>query len=58
MFLSSQGVFNIHQYFSYYIETTLVLEALVFSIALADKINNLQKEKNEANDKLLTQQKK
>ncbi|PLY06970.1 MAG: histidine kinase [Arcobacter sp.] len=57
MYLSSAGIFNIHQYIPYLIETSFTLEALVFSIALANKINNLQKEKDEANEKLLIQQK-
>lgn len=53
MILSSIGVFNIYKYFPYYVETSLLLEAVVFSIALADRINRLQKEKNEMDKKLL-----
>lgn len=56
MNLSSAGIFNIYQYFPYIIETAFVLEAIVFSIALADRIKQLQKEKNEANHKLLEQE--
>jgi len=57
MLLSSSGIFNIYKYFSYVVETTLVLEGIIFSIALADRINKLQMEKNEANQKLIEQQK-
>lgn len=56
MYLSSIGVFNLYNYFPYFIEIALVLEAIVFSIALADKIKQLQKDKIEANQKLLNQQ--
>ena len=57
MFLSSAGVFNIYEYIPYFVEISFVLEAIAFSIALANRINSLQKEKNEANQKLLIQQK-
>ena len=56
MLLSSGGIFNIYKYFPYVVETSLVLEGIIFSIALADRINGLQNEKNIANDKLITQQ--
>ncbi|MDY0320786.1 MAG: 7TM diverse intracellular signaling domain-containing protein [Arcobacteraceae bacterium] len=56
MYLSSAGVFNVYLYFPYIVETGLVSEALIFSIALANKINTLQKEKVEADKKLITQQ--
>ncbi|WP_072682702.1 7TM diverse intracellular signaling domain-containing protein [Arcobacter sp. LA11] len=57
MYLSSAGIFNIHTYIPYLIETSFVSEAIVFSIALANKINSLQKEKNEMDEKLIKQQK-
>lgn len=57
MYLSSIGIFDMHQYFPYIVEISLVSETVIFSIALADRINQLQKEKNEANKKLITQQK-
>ncbi len=57
MFLSSIGVFNINESFSYIIEIAFVSEAIIFSIALADRINSLQAEKNEINEKLIKQQK-
>ena len=56
MYLSSLGLFNIYKYFSYVVELSLVLEAIIFSIALADRINQLQKDKQEANKKLIAQQ--
>ncbi|AXH10270.1 histidine kinase [Malaciobacter halophilus] len=57
MYLSSVGIFNIFINFPYYIEISLVVEAIIFSIALADRIRKLQKEKQEANKKLILQQK-
>ncbi|KLE06430.1 7TM diverse intracellular signaling domain-containing protein [Aliarcobacter butzleri] len=56
MYLSSAGILNITSYFPYLIEVSFVLEAVIFSIALANRITNLQKEKNEANQKLIVQQ--
>ncbi len=57
MFLSSSGVFDIKKFFPYLIETSFVMEAIIFSIALANRITSLQKEKNEANNRLIIQQK-
>jgi two-component sensor histidine kinase len=56
MFLSSQGIFSIYDYILYFIEIAFVSEAVIFSIALSDKINKLQLEKNNANEKLFLQQ--
>lgn len=56
MLLSSTGVFNIYQYFPYFIETSLVLEAIIFSIALADRIKQLQRDRELADQKLINQQ--
>lgn len=56
MFLSSIGFFNINEYFSYVIEIAFVSEAIIFSIALADRINSLQNEKNDINLKLIKHQ--
>lgn len=56
MLLSSIGIFDFHQHFPYIIEIAFVLEAVIFSIALADRIKQLQKEKNDANTKLIIQQ--
>lgn len=57
MYLSSVGVLNIYNDFPYYVEVSLVLEAIIFSVALAYKIKQLQKEKNEMNKKLIIQEK-
>ena len=57
MYISSLGLFNIHQYQPYLVEISIVAEAVIFSIALADRIKQLQKEKNDANFKLIAQQK-
>ncbi len=56
MFLSSAGIFNIYEYIPYLIETSFTFEAIIFSIALAYRINILQKEKNEANERLIVQE--
>jgi two-component sensor histidine kinase len=58
MFLSSYGVFSIQQSIPYVVELFLVLEALIFSIALAKMIKFLQSEllrKEEDEKKLLEQ---
>jgi len=56
MYLSSIGTFDIYQYFPYVVEVALVLEALLFSIALADKINQLQFQKRESDKELIRHQ--
>ena len=56
MFLSSQGIFSIYDYIKYFIEISFITEAIIFSIALSDKINKLQIERNNANANLLEQQ--
>lgn len=56
MYLSSTGIFSIYKYFSYIVEVCLVMEAIIFSIALADRINQLQKDKALANERLIVQQ--
>ncbi len=57
MYLSSTGIFDIYQYYKYVIETAFISEAVIFSIALAERIKDLQKEKDEINRKLISQQK-
>lgn len=57
MYLSSLGVFNGYNIFPYYVEISLVLEAIIFSIALTDKIKQLQKQKDFMVNKFLHQQK-
>lgn len=53
MYLSSVGVVDIFTDFPYFVEITLVLEAIVFSLALADKIKQLQENENIANMRLI-----
>lgn len=57
MFLSSLGIYNFYDVIPYFIEIFLVLEAIIFSIALSDRIKELQKEKDDAKNSLLKQQK-
>jgi two-component sensor histidine kinase len=57
MNLSSFGIFNVYKYFPYLIETAFILEAIIFSIALADRIKQLQQEKDDVNEKLIVHQK-
>ena len=57
MFMSSLGVYNLYDVIPYFIEIFLVLEAIIFSIALSDRIKQLQKEKDSAQNSLLNQQK-
>lgn len=56
MFMSSAGIFDVYEHVPYLIEISFVSEALVFSVALANRINSLQEEKDEANKRLLVQQ--
>lgn len=53
MYLSSTGIIDIFDDFKYLVEIGLILEALIFSIALADKINQLEHQKNKANMELI-----
>lgn len=55
--VSNNGLFNIFEHFRYAIETGLFLEAVIFSIALADRINQLQKQKIHLSNALIEQQK-
>lgn len=56
MYLSSIGVIDIFDNFKYFVEIGIVLEAIIFSIALADKIKILEQRKNEANVELILNQ--
>ncbi|MGB3962058.1 MAG: 7TM diverse intracellular signaling domain-containing protein, partial [Sulfurimonas sp.] len=51
--LRTIGLFDITHYFAYMNELVFILEALLFSIALAHRINILAQEKIEADDKLI-----
>jgi len=42
MYFSSIGVFNIYKHFPYIVEVAFVMEAVIFAIALSDKINTLK----------------
>ena len=53
--LSTFGIYNIYDRFAYYMEFTLIVETMILSIALTDKIKQLQKNKNEANMELILQ---
>ena len=55
MVLSSSGVFNVYEYFSYPIESAFLLEVVIFSIALADKINKLKSLKENLSKKIINQ---
>ena len=54
--LDSTGVYTIFNVFKYPAEIGLLLEALIFSIALADRLRQLQKQKNRLNARLINQQ--
>jgi len=56
MYLSSSGIFDIFDTFPYYSEIAFLLEAIIFSIALADKLKQLETQKNEANMTLILQE--
>lgn len=56
MLLSSTGIFNIYLYFPYFIEAALVFEAMIFSVALADRIKQLQRDREIAQQRLILQQ--
>jgi two-component sensor histidine kinase len=55
MYLSSIGILDINLGYSYIVETSFVLEAIIFSIALADRITQLEKDKDDANKQLFIQ---
>jgi two-component sensor histidine kinase len=55
MYLSSTGLFNVYSYSPYIVEIAILLEAVIFSIALADRINTLEMEKNISRNNLLKQ---
>jgi two-component system, sensor histidine kinase LadS len=57
MYLSNIGILNIDISSYYIVEISFVLEALVFSIALANRIKILQEEKNVIQAKLICEQK-
>ena len=56
MYLASAGVYNIYNDIPYMVELFLVLEGLIFSIALADRIKILELEKNKVQLSLIKYQ--
>lgn len=57
MYLSSAGIISVDLSSYYLVEISFVLEALVFSIALANRIKRLQEERNKIQTKLIEEQK-
>lgn len=57
MYFASTGIYNIYNDVPCLIELLLVLEAVIFSLALADKIKILQKEKVVAQNNLIEKEK-
>ena len=57
MYLSNAGIISVDLSSYYVIELSFVLEALVFSIALANRIKGLQEERNKMQTKLIEEQK-
>lgn len=57
MYIINIGIIT-HEFYSYYlVEIGILGEALIFSFALADRIKILQKEREKANELLISQQK-
>lgn len=57
MYLSGAGIISVDLSSYYVIELSFVLEALVFSIALSNRIKGLQEERNKMQTKLIEEQK-
>ena len=57
MYLSGAGIIHVDLSSYYVVEISFVLEALVFSIALANRIKSLQEERNKMQTKLIEEQK-
>jgi two-component sensor histidine kinase len=57
MYLSSAGIISVDLSSYYVVEISFILEALVFSIALANRIKKLQEDKNKIQTKLIEEQK-
>jgi len=56
MLLSGIGIFDFSNDCPYIVEFSFITEALIFSVALANKINILQNEKDKVNQKLIKHQ--
>lgn len=57
MYLSNEGIISVDLSSYYVVEISFILEALVFSIALANRIKRLQEERNKIQTKLIEEQK-
>lgn len=57
MYLSSKGYYNVFKHYPYYVEISLIVESLIFSYAVADKIKRLHAEKSKAQKELIDAQK-
>ena len=57
MYLASLGIFDIFSYISYYTEVSVIIESLIFSLLLADKIKQLHKEKITLKENFISYQK-
>jgi two-component sensor histidine kinase len=55
--ISKNSLVQIYEIFPYILEATILFEAVIFSVALAFRINILQKNKEELNTKFLSHQK-
>lgn len=56
MYLSSMGIWQVFYHYPYIVEVGILLEALIFSFALAHRIKSTNKEKELAHQKLIEQQ--
>lgn len=57
MFLSSKGYFDIFAHLPYFVEITLLVETLLFSLLLADRLKQLRMEKIASQQQLIAYQK-
>jgi len=55
MYISSMGIWQVFHYYPYLVEVGILIELLIFSFALADRIKTVNKEKELANKKLIKQ---
>jgi len=56
MYLSSIGIYDIFQTFPYYVELALLVETLLFSLILADRLKELRLEKISSQEKFIRYQ--
>jgi len=58
MYLSSLGLFDIFSYIPYYTEISIIVESLILSLLLADKIKQINREKITIQENFISYQKK